>query len=148
MKRFVVLFVLVTLGLAALWLAAGPALRGPDGAREAVLRWAFVGAPLMEVQTPVSETVIAVGAIDLMVSFTGGPRVAVETFQCLLNGQDVTAGLTLARNGAVGSLVGLHEGENQIVLRVFGRTWWGEDFVEEKRALIVRVRPVPFMDVA
>lgn len=102
----------------------------------------------MEVQTPDAELELTVGAVDLMVAFVGGPRVAVETFQCLLNDRDVTAALTLGRNGAVGSLVGLHEGENHIVVRVFGRTWWGDGYVEEERALIVRVRPIPFIDVA
>jgi hypothetical protein len=148
MKRKSLLFVLVMLGLFAVWLASAPARRGPDGLREAALRWVFVGTPLMEVQSPTTELEIPVNAIDLLISFVGGPRVAVETFQCLLNGQDVTAALTLGRNGVAGSLVGLHEGENRIVLRVFGRSWWGRGYVEEQRALIVRVRPIPFMDVA
>ena len=148
MKRFIVLFVLVMIVLAAAWLAAAPAVRGPDGLREALLRWVFVGTPLMAVQSPDAELVIPVGAVDLLVSFPGGSRVAIETFQCLLNDQDVTSVLTLGRNGAVGSLVGLHEGENRIVLRVFGKTWLGEGYLEEQRALIVRVRPIPFMDVA
>jgi hypothetical protein len=113
-----------------------------------MFRWMYVGAPLMEMQVPASDLETPLGAVEVLVAFVGGPRVAVETFQCLLNGQDVTAALTLGRNGAGGSLVGLHEGENRIVLRVFGKSWWGEaGFVEEQRALIVRVRPIPFMDV-
>jgi hypothetical protein len=148
MKRKSLLFVLVMLGLTGAWLASAPATRGPDGLREAALRWVFVGAPLMEIQTPAADLVVPVGAIDLLISFVGGNRVAVETFQCLLNDRDVTAALTLGRNGVAGSLVGLHEGENRIVLRVFGRTWWGQGYVEEQRARIVRVRPIPFMDVA
>ena len=84
---------------------AGPRLSAPSPALPAdcaspSLRWPFVGAPLMEVRTPASRIEIAVGAVDLLVSFVGGPRVAVETFQCLLNDRDVTAALTLGRNGA------------------------------------------------
>ena len=103
----------------------------------------------MEVRIPEPDLETPLGAVEVLVAFVGGPRVAVETFQCLLNDRDVTSDLTLGRNGAAGSLVGLHYGENQIVLRVFGRTWWGsEGFVEERRTSIVRVRPLPFLDIA
>ncbi len=149
MKRSISLFVLLA-GLGAIaWL--GLARSGGRAAefREGALRWVFVGAPLMEVQIPPSEFETPLGAVDLLVAFVGGPRVAVETFQCLLNDRDVTSALTLGRNGAGGALMGLHDGENRIVLRVFGRSWWGgSGFVEEQRALIVRVRPLPFLDVA
>jgi hypothetical protein len=86
--------------------------------------------------------------VDVLVSFVGGGRVAVETFECWLNDQNVTASLTLGRNGATGSIVGLHEGENRIRLRVFGRSWWRGEYVEEQRSLTVRVRPLPFLDIA
>ena len=72
----------------------------------------------------------------------------VETFQCLLNGLDVTESLTVGRNGAVGEIVGLREGDNQIRLRVFGRSLWSGRFVDEERDFVVRVRPIPFLDVA
>jgi hypothetical protein len=149
MKRSVSLFALLGATLAIGWLALAPPASRPARLREAALRWLFVGAPLMEIQIPADDLETPLGAVELLVSFVGGPRVAVETFQCLLNDQDVTAALTLGRNGAAGSLVGLHYGENRIVLRVFGRSWWGAaGFVEEERALIVRVRPIPFLDVA
>jgi hypothetical protein len=102
----------------------------------------------MEVRTPDSELEVPVGAVDVLVSFVGGSRVAVETFECWLNDQNVTAALTLGRNGAAGEIVGLHEGENQIRLRVFGRSWWGGEFVEEERSVVVRVRPLAFLDIA
>lgn len=149
MRRPIPLFALLALGLAIAGLSIAPADGAAGRLREAVLRWLYVGAPLMEVQVPADELETPLGAVEVLVAFVGGSRVAVETFQCLLNDRDVTSALTLGRNGAAGSLVGLHYGENQIVLRVFGRTWWGaEGFVEERRALIVRVRPLPFLDVA
>ncbi len=149
MRRPIPLFALLAASLALAWLAVAPDDGGAGRLRERALRWVFVGAPLMEVQIPADDLETPLGAVDLLVAFVGGPRVAVETFQCLLNDEDVTSALTLGRNGAAGSLVGLHYGENQIVLRVFGRTWWGADgYVEERRALVVRVRPIPFLDVA
>ena len=72
----------------------------------------------------------------------------VETFQCLLNGLDVTESLTVGRNGAVGAIVGLREGDNRIRLRVFGRSALDGSFVDEDREFVVRVRPIPFLDVA
>jgi hypothetical protein len=149
MRRPLPLFALLCVGLAIAWLALAPERDRAGQLRQAALRWVFVGAPLMEIQDPPDDLETPLGAVEVLVAFVGGPRVAVETFQCLLNDQDVTSALTLGRNGAAGSLVGLHYGENQIVLRVFGRTWWGTDgFVEERRALVVRVRPLPFLDVA
>jgi len=149
MKRAASLFVLLAASLAIAWLALAPPDSPPARLRAAALRWLYVGAPLMEVEIPQDDLETPLGAVEVLISFVGGPRVAVETFQCLLNDQDVTAALTLGRNGAAGSLVGLHEGANRIVLRVFGRSWWGEaGFVEEQRLLIVRVRPLPFLDVA
>lgn len=149
MKRSVSLFAFFAAVLGIAWIAVAPGPSRPAELRESILRWVFVGAPLMEVQIPENDLVTPLGAVDVLISFVGGERVAVETFQCLLNDRDVTSALTLGRNGAGGSLIGLHQGENEIVLRVFGRTWWGNSgFVEERRALIVRVRPIPFMDVA
>ena len=149
MRRPIPLFALLAASLVIAWLAVAPADDRAGQLREAALRWLYVGAPLMEVRVPPNDLETPIGAVEVLVAFVGGPRVAVETFQCLLNDRDVTSALTLGRNGAAGSLVGLHYGENQIVLRVFGRTWWGvEGYVEERRALVVRVRPLPFLDVA
>jgi hypothetical protein len=118
------------------------------GLRESARGWLYLGAPLMEVRTPEPDLELPVGTVDLLVSFVGGGRVAVETFECWLNEQNVTSSLTLGRNGATGSIVGLHEGENRIRLRVFGRSWWRGQYVEEQRTLVVRVRPNPFLDIA
>ena len=88
------------------------------------------------------------GAAALLVPFLGASRVAVEPFECWLNDENVTGTLTLGRNGAAGAIVGLHEGENRIRLRVFGRSWWGGEYVEEQRSLVVHVRPLAFLDIA
>jgi hypothetical protein len=147
MKRRALLFAVLFAGLGLAGVALAPASSLPGRQRAALLRTAFVGAPLMQVQTPDAELELTVGAVDLMVAFVGGPRVAVETFQCLLNDQDVTAVLTLGRNGAVGSLVGLHEGENHIVVRVFGKS--GGRRLRGGAARARRARQTdPFIDVA
>jgi len=149
MKRSISLFALLACAFGIAWLGLAESSGPTAELRRVLTRWAFVGAPLMDVQMPPSDFETPLGAVDVLVAFVGGPRVATETFQCLLNDRDVTSSLTLGRNGAGGSLVGLHDGENRIVLRVFGRSWWAaESFVEEQRELIVRVRPLLFLDVA
>lgn len=148
MKRLGLLFAFASVGLLLGWVMLAPAPSTGGRVREAAGRWLYLGPPLMEVRTPDSGLELPVGAVDVLVSFVGGPRVAVETFECWLNDQNVTASLTLGRNGATGSIVGLHEGDNQIRLRVFGRSWWGGDYFEEQRSLVVRVRPLAFLDIA
>ncbi len=148
MKRLGVLFAFASVGLLLAWVMLAPAPSPAEGLREAARRWLYLGPPLMEVRTPEAGLELPVGAVEVLVAFPGGPRVAVETFECWLNGHDVTASLTLGRNGAAGSIVGLHEGDNQIRLRVFGRSWWGGDYFEEQRWLLVRVRPLAFLDMA
>ena len=147
MKRPSLLFALASAALLVCWVTLAPGSTAA-GLRSAARRWLYLGPPLMEVRTPESELEVPVGAVDVLVSFVGGSRVAVETFECWLNDQNVTATLTLGRNGAAGEIVGLHEGENQIRLRVFGRSWWGGEFVEEERSVVVRVRPLAFLDIA
>ena len=137
MKRLLGLFAVTSIAvLAAAWF------------RAELVRFAYLGPPLMRVEAPEREAEVAVGSIDVLIEFTAGERVVVETFQCLLNGLDVTESLTVGRNGAVGAIVGLREGENRIRLRVFGRSIWNGSFVDEERDFVVRVRPIPFLDVA
>lgn len=137
MKRYVALFAVTSIALSAAWYF-----------REELVRFAYLGPPLMRVEAPGREAEVPVGAVDLQIDFPGGERVAVETFQCLLNGLDVTDSLTVGRNGAIGAIVGLREGDNRIRLRVFGRSIWNGSFVDEERDFVVRVRPIPFLDVA
>jgi len=115
----------------------------------ALVRFVYVGPPLMRVDSPPGDTSDApVGAVDVLVEFADGDRVAVETFDCSLNGLDVTDSLTIGRNGAAGQVVGLREGDNKIRLRVFGRSFWSNRYVDEERDLVVRVRSLPFLDLA
>ena len=138
MKRLLALFAVTSVALsAAAWVF-----------RAELVRFAYLGTPLMRVEAPEHGSEVAVGAVDLVIEFAGGERVAVETFQCLLNGLDVTESLTVGRNGAVGEIVGLREGDNRIRLRVFGRSLWSDRFVDEERDFVVRVRPIPFLDLA
>jgi hypothetical protein len=116
--------------------------------REDLVHFAYVGPALMRVQTPVEQLEVPVGAVDVLIEFPDSERVAVETFECLLNGQDVTDSLTVGKNGAAGEVVGLREGDNRIRLRVFGRSFWSGDFVDEERDFVVRVRAIPFLDLA
>src|SRR5512134_3104702 len=131
MMRRLSLFAAALVGLAAGWLLIAPGPGPTADLRAAGLRWLFVGQPLMQIQAPLSDHEVVVGAVDVLIAFAASPRVAVETLQCLLNGGDVTSELTFGRNGAVGSIVGLHEGENEIRIRVFGKPWWGDAYVDE-----------------
>jgi hypothetical protein len=137
MKRFASLFAVIAILLGGAWLY-----------RVELVRFAYVGPPLMRVQTPWEELEIAVGAVDVLIEFPDRERVAVETFECELNGLDVTQSLTIGKNGAVGEIVGLREGDNRIRLRVFGKSFWSDRFIDEERIFVVRVRPIPFLDLA
>jgi hypothetical protein len=137
MKRFAPLFAVIGVLLAvAGWF------------RAELVHFAYVGPSLMRVQNPADLSEVPIGAVDLAIEFPDRDRVAVETFECLLNGLDVTDALTVGRNGAVGEIVGLREGENRIRVRVFGKSFWGDRFVDEERLFIVRVRAAPFLDLA
>jgi len=139
MKRYMGLFAVTSVLLAgAAW-----------GFRAELARFVYVGPPLMRIETPLSDrSEVPVGAVDVLIEFPDGERVATETFECSLNGLDVTESLTVGRNGVAGQVVGLREGDNRIRLRVFGKSFWGDRFVDEERDLVVRVRSMPFLDLA
>jgi hypothetical protein len=92
--------------------------------------------------------VLAQGEVEVFVHFDDATRIAPETFRCLLNGRDVTAELTRARNGAVGSLIGAVEGENHLRVEIFARAWWSDRYFEDSRDVTFRVRPLPDLDRA
>jgi hypothetical protein len=139
MKRLTGLFaVIAVLSAGAAWLF-----------RAELSQFVYVGPPLMRIDTPASESSeVPVGAVDVLIEFPDGDRVATETFECSLNGLDVTESLTVGRNGVAGQVVGLREGDNKIRVRVFGKSFWGDRFVDEERDLVVRVRSLPFLDLA
>jgi hypothetical protein len=138
MKRFQALFAVTSiLILGAAWLF-----------RADLLHFVYVGPALMQIENPGPLAEVPVGAVDVLVDFPDGSRIATETFECSLNGLDVTASLTVGRNGVAGQVVGLREGDNHIRLRVFGRSFWSDRFVDEERELVVHVRSMPFLDLA
>jgi len=116
--------------------------------RPELTQFVYLGPPLMHVDTPTAGTEVPVGAVDVMVEFAEGDRVAPETFEVSLNGLDVTDTLTVGRNGVAGQVVGLREGDNHIRLRVFGKSLWNGHFVDEERDVVVHVRSLPFLDLA
>jgi hypothetical protein len=128
---------------AAVWMA------GPGRVEDRVRRLLYIGAPLFEVRLPrTGDEPLRSGSIELFVGFAPGERVAWDTFRALLNGRDVTAELTLGRNGAHGNLLGLIEGENQLRLQIFGRSWWGGDYIEDEQVLQLQVAGHPDLDRA
>ena len=137
MKRFASLFAVILLLCGLAW-----------HERAELARFVYVGPSLMRVQQPDDQTEVPVGAVDVQIDFPDHERVAVETFECVLNGLDVTEVFTIGRNGAVGSVVGLREGDNRILVRVFGRSYWGDRYVDEERVFTVRVRGAAFLDLA
>jgi hypothetical protein len=144
--RLFAVVALVTGGLAS---AAAVALAGPGRFQDRVRRLLFIGAPLFEVQLPgQANRPPHSGEVEVFVGFAPGGRVAWDTFRALLNGHDVTAQLTLGRNGAHGKLLGLTEGENQLRLQIFGRSWWGGQYVEDEQVVRLSVTGRPDLDRA
>jgi hypothetical protein len=144
--RFFGVVALITGALAsgaAVWLA------GPGRFEQRLKRLAFIGAPLFEVRIQGKpEQVLRTGSVEVFVGFAQGDRVAWDTFRALLNGRDVTAQLTLGRNGAHGKLFGLTEGPNHLELQLFGRSWWGGSFIEDEQVLTLEVAGHPDLDRA
>ncbi len=129
-------------GVLALTLVVEPSLR-----LEA-RRMLLFGSPLLELQAPLDGQWVAQGQVEIIVRFPAVERTSSPTFRCLLNGHDVTTGLTRAENGAAGSVLGAIEGENHLRIEVFGRPWWGGPFLEDSLELRFHVRALPTLDRA
>jgi hypothetical protein len=143
------LFGVVALVTGALASAAAVWMAGPGGPKDRLRRLLFIGAPLFEVRIPAADPRgMRGGSVELFVGFAPSERVAWDTFRVLLNGHDVTAELTLGRNGAHGKLLGLTEGTNQLRLQIFGRSWWGGHFVEDEQVVWLPVAGHPDLDRA
>jgi len=96
----------------------------------------------LTVDTPIPGERIGAGGVTLLVRFDPAGGTAHATFRATLNGADVTDRLTVAENGAHGTLHGLLEGENILRLEVFGSgPWPGRWLVEQSRELRLRFRP-------
>ncbi|MEE9281088.1 MAG: hypothetical protein V3V67_13020 [Myxococcota bacterium] len=135
------LVTLLLLGAAALaWVGEGTFA-------ERARRLIFLGTPLIEVLRPTPGQQVPFAGVQVQIGFAG-ERVAVDTFRCLLNEQDVTHLLTLGSNGAAGSVFGLVEGENRLRIEVFGKSWWSARYVQDARTVVFHVRPFPNLDRA
>jgi hypothetical protein len=144
--RFFGVVALVTGALAS---AAAVGMAGPGNLEQRLKRLAFIGAPLFEVRVEArTAEVLRIGEVEVFVGFAPGERVAWDTFRAELNGRDVTAQLTLGRNGAHGKLLGLTEGSNRLTLQIFGRSWWGGRFIEDEQILMLQVAGHPDLDRA
>lgn len=110
-------------------------------------RLRFGGRSLLVVRAPAGDQAVAIGGVEVLVSFSER-RVLPETFRCLLNNQDVTERLSLAANGVAGRLLGLVEGENRLRFEIFGESLWPGRYLEEVREIRIEVAPLPLLDRA
>jgi len=102
----------------------------------------------MELRQPQQSTIHPQGGLAILVGFEDDERVAVETFRCLLNGQDCTHQLTRGRNGAGGAIFPLREGPNNLRLEIFGRGWLGRSYYREIIERVIEVRPLTDLERA
>jgi hypothetical protein len=128
-------------------LLAASALLLWRGSGAGVASWFTFGGPLMELASPLPGERLPITAVELLVTFRN-ERAVADTFRCLLNGADVTALLTLAQNGAGGTLFPLREGRNTLRVEVFGRALLGDRIVEDALEIEFETRPLPHFDRA
>ncbi len=101
----------------------------------------WLGSPAVEIVEPSAPARVETGGVAVLVRFPGG-RVRAATFRALLNGADVSGQLTIASNGAYGTVYGLLDGENLLELAVFaGGPWRPHVLVEEVHTFRVVSRP-------
>lgn len=113
-----------------------------------VSRAFWIGAPLLELHHPISGTRVPFGGLAVLVEFPDRERVIPGTLRCLLNGADLTVGLTRGDNGAAGSLYPLREGRNLLRVEVFGKGRFGDRVVEDFIEVEFDTAPLPFLDLA
>jgi len=82
------------------------------------------GPPLVSILSPGAGEVVGLEGVVVVARVPSDERVRPGTVRVLLNGADVTAQLVTARNGAVGRLHGLLDGENVLRVEVEARSWW------------------------
>ena len=64
--------------------------------------------------------IVGIGGVEVMIRFPLKRGVEANTFVALLNGADVTSEFTTGKNGAIGRLVGVLDGENTLQFEVQG----------------------------
>jgi hypothetical protein len=105
-----------------------------------VARWPL-GPSLLEISGPEPGETLPNEAIEVFVHFPHADRTRHETLEVRLNGADVTDAFDIAGNGAYGSVVLVVDGENELRVGVFGRSWWpGGRLVEHREVVRFRVR--------
>jgi hypothetical protein len=111
------------------------------GAAIALLaRWPL-GPSLIAIHGPEPGAVLPNEAIEVFVHFPYADRTRHETLEVRLNGADVTDAFDIAGNGAYGSVVLVVDGDNELRVGVFGRSWWpGSRLVEHREVVRFRVR--------
>jgi hypothetical protein len=119
--------------------ALGGALLAAAGV--AVLaRWPL-GPSLLEVSGPEPGATLPNEAIEVFVHFPHAERTRHETLEVRLNGADVSDAFDIAGNGAYGSVVLVVDGENELRVGVFGRSWWpGGRLVEHRQVVRFRIQ--------
>ena len=114
----------------------------------AVARWPL-GPDLLEVTGPDPGATLPNEAVEVFIGFPHADRTLHETLEVRLNGADVTNAFEVAGNGAFGNVVLLVDGENELRIGVFGRSWWPGDRLFEHRAVVrFRVRRAIDLDWA
>jgi hypothetical protein len=105
-----------------------------------VARWPL-GPSLLEISGPGPGETLPNEAIEVFVHFPYADRTRHETLEVRLNGADVTDAFDIAGNGAYGSVVLVVDGDNELRVGVFGRSWWpGSRLVEHREVVRFRVR--------
>jgi hypothetical protein len=117
------------------------------GREAGVAPWLTFGGPLLELASPLPGERLPITAVELLVTFPN-ERVVADTFRCLLNGADVTGRLTLAENGAGGTLFPLREGRNTLRVEVFGRSLFDDRVIEDALEIEFETHPLPPFDRA
>jgi len=106
----------------------------------ALVHWPL-GPSLLEISGPDPNATLPNEAIEVFVHFPHADRTRHETLEVRLNGADVTDAFDTAGNGAYGSVVLVVDGENELRVGVFGRSWWpGGRLVEHREVVRFRIR--------
>lgn len=143
-----VLFRLILAGVAVVLPAACLLVATLWQSHGSLSRAVWIGAPLLELRHPLSGTRVPFGGLAVLVEFPDRERVIPGTLRCLLNGTDLTVGLTRGDNGAAGSLYPLREGRNLLRVEVFGKGRFGDRVVEDFVEVEFDTAPLPSFDLA
>jgi len=85
------------------------------------------GPALVSVVSPRPGEVVGLDGVRLVARVPVDGRVRPASLRVLLNGADVTGQVITARNGVVGQLHGLLDGENVVRVEVEASSWWLDD---------------------